>query len=202
MCRVRPALEFDVVGLRRRTLVTLVLRLGERRRDCVIVARPDNEQRRAILILEVNLGRRVQVEVGEPRLIEDLSRLGNRIARVRGSGVLLGEGVHEHYPAGTKSNQRRIQALGGSIPPRLGADRALGQFVSRLVGLLEGLQGQQSRGREPVSHRWAHPHIWRSPLPLHADLVSTSRPLVIPRAHSVGMECVVFAVLLVGGGCL
>src|SRR5215217_6649133 len=53
--QVRPALELDVVGPCRRALVLLVLLLGERSRDRVVRGRADDEQRRALVVLEVDL---------------------------------------------------------------------------------------------------------------------------------------------------
>ena len=48
----------------------------------------DDQQRRALLVLEVDLGRRVQVEVREAGLVEDLAGLGHRVALVGRRGVL------------------------------------------------------------------------------------------------------------------
>jgi hypothetical protein len=39
----------------------------------VVLSRADEQQRRAVLVPEVNLGRRVQMEVGESALVEDLT---------------------------------------------------------------------------------------------------------------------------------
>src|SRR5256886_1434763 len=93
--QVRPAVELEVVGLRRRLLVSLELRLRNRRRNRLVLPRSDDQQRGALLVLEVHLGRRVQVEVREPCLVEDLPGLGNRVALVRGGSVLRRERVHE-----------------------------------------------------------------------------------------------------------
>ena len=46
--KVRATLELEVVGLRRRALVVLVLRLRQRRRDRVVLAGADDQQRRPI----------------------------------------------------------------------------------------------------------------------------------------------------------
>ena len=50
---------------------------------------------RRLGVLEVHLGRGMQVEVREPRLVEDLSRLRHRVTLVRGRGVLGRERVDE-----------------------------------------------------------------------------------------------------------
>src|SRR3954447_19758880 len=93
--QVRSALELEVVGLRGRALVLLVLGLGDGRRHRVVLVGPDDQQRRALLVLEVHLGARVQREVGEPGLVEDAAGLGHRVALVGRRGVLLAERVRE-----------------------------------------------------------------------------------------------------------
>src|SRR2546430_13280230 len=86
--QVRPAVELEVVGLRRRLLVPLELRLRNRRRNRLVLPRSDDQQRGALLVLEVHLGRRGQGEVCEPRLGEDLPGLGKPAALVpRGRGL-------------------------------------------------------------------------------------------------------------------
>src|SRR5207247_1637933 len=57
--QVRPAVELEVVGLRRRLLVPLELRLRNRRRNRLVLPRSDDQQRGALLVLEVHLGRRM-----------------------------------------------------------------------------------------------------------------------------------------------
>ena len=92
---MRSALELEVVRLRGRALVLLVLGLGDGRRHRVVPVGPDDQQRRALLVLEVHLGARVQREVGEPGLVEDAAGLGHRVALIRRRGVLLAERVRE-----------------------------------------------------------------------------------------------------------
>src|SRR3954451_18654221 len=92
---VRTSLEVEVVGLCRGALVALVLRVGQRCRHGVVLGSADEQQRCPVAVLEVNLGRRVQMEVRKPALVEDLSALGNRVALVGGSRVLRRECVHE-----------------------------------------------------------------------------------------------------------
>ena len=76
--QMRPAHELEVSGLRRTARVALVLWLGQRGGYGVIVGGADDQERRAITTLEVDLGRRVQVEICEPGLVEDLTGLGDR----------------------------------------------------------------------------------------------------------------------------
>jgi hypothetical protein len=73
------ALELEVLGQRRRLLVLLELLLGERGGDSLVLGGADDEQRRVLLVLEVRLRLRVQVEVGETRLDEDLAGLGKGV---------------------------------------------------------------------------------------------------------------------------
>jgi hypothetical protein len=86
---MRPTLELQVVGPRRGLLVELVRRFGERGQHGVVLGRPDEKQRRAICVLEVDLGRRVQVEVRESRLVKDLPGLRHGEALVRRRRVIL-----------------------------------------------------------------------------------------------------------------
>jgi hypothetical protein len=92
---VRSALELEVVGLRGRALVLLVLGLRDRRRHRVVLVGPDDQERRALLVLEVHLGARVQGEVGEPGLVEDAAGLGHRVALIGRRRVVLPERVRE-----------------------------------------------------------------------------------------------------------
>jgi hypothetical protein len=48
----------------------------------VVFLEADGEKRRALLVLEVDLGWRMEVEVREPGLVEDLAGLRNRVPLV------------------------------------------------------------------------------------------------------------------------
>ena len=61
----------------------------------MIPLRPDDEQRSAVAILEMDLRRRVQMEVREARLVEDLNGLGNGVPVICRRGVFGRERVHE-----------------------------------------------------------------------------------------------------------
>ena len=90
-----PPFELEVVRLRRRLLVLLVLRVGDRRRHRVILLGADDEERRPLAVLEVKLRRRVEMEVGEAGLVQDLPGLGDGISLVCRGGILWAERVHE-----------------------------------------------------------------------------------------------------------
>src|SRR5262245_48233427 len=58
-----------------------------RGRHGVVLVIADHEQRRAVILVEVDLGDRVWIEVGEPRLEEDPAGTRNVVAVVEGLGV-------------------------------------------------------------------------------------------------------------------
>src|SRR5262249_10595845 len=93
--QVRTPVELDVVGLAIRFLVFLELLLRERGRNGVVLLRPDDEQRSPLTALEVNFGRRGEMEVREAGLVEDLTGLRHGVALVRIGCCLWTERVHE-----------------------------------------------------------------------------------------------------------
>ena len=55
----------------------------------MVLVGSDDQQGRPLLVFEVDLGRRVEVEVREPGFVEDLAGLRNGVALV-GCGRLFG----------------------------------------------------------------------------------------------------------------
>ena len=136
-----PPGELEVIRMRRRLLVLLVLLVRERRRNGVVLVGPDDQQRRALAVPEMDLGRRVQVEVGKTRLVEDLAGLGDGVLLVGGLRVLGRERVDETV---RELLERQVD---DAVPRR---------WVRERRG--RGLQGRERKHEDPLGRRRTHRH--------------------------------------------
>jgi hypothetical protein len=126
--QMRPPGELDELGGRGRMPVLAEVGLGDGRREGVVVLAHGDEQRSAILALEVDLGRPAQGEVRQAVLEEDAARLRNgvaleglaRVGRVPGVGERVVEllevevddatalaGVRDRRSRGAEAGERR-----------------------------------------------------------------------------------------------
>src|SRR3954470_14369979 len=92
---MRAPRELDELGDRRGMLVLAEVRPGDRGRDGVVVLADGNQQRPAVLAVEVHLRRPVWREVRQPVLEEDPPGLRYGVAGERGARRLLFPGVGE-----------------------------------------------------------------------------------------------------------
>ena len=98
----------------------------------------DDQQRGALRVGEVDLRRRVQREVGEPRLVEDPARLRDGVALVRRRGLLVAERVDEPV----------AELLGAELDDPV----ALGRVRERRGG---GLQRRERQHEDALGRRRA-----------------------------------------------
>ena len=84
---VRAPGELLQLGVGLGLALQLGLRAADRERGDVVLLAGDDQQRGAVVVVEVDLGRRVGVEVRERRLEQDAARAGDRVALVGGTGT-------------------------------------------------------------------------------------------------------------------